>query len=444
MKIFLYIISFLLALYGSFISLNAFIFTETHWFVETIVLLLSGLFLIAALLIFKKNRGSDINQYIVSATIFHIFIILFAFGSLMSFLRFFQSGEGIAAAIVYATFSVFVIYVNTVIGEITSSEFVEKLQNLKNFELKEFSDKNILDILGKNITINKKTQLNIPFKFELELNGEFSAKADKYGFDVVAWNKEVDIWNRKKKDDVEKIRHYENLYVKHEQALQMYQLGQQTRKGTFLQAGEKKQGGLALLLTSGDKKPKAPSKPTLWNLEALNKSDFMLNKEGIEKFNDQKISIKNEYAYFNFLNADTFMNVFDFKEYENIKKIINEIVNLKDIPDFSNTNIVYDAKSTDIEISFDNSFTKSGKIIDNGKNILEVDIKNNNDNDNSNVLNSLIDQKKYALKNIRFIKYEVDYSIRDIKYIPFLRIDYSLNGEDKVAILDYISRTTFN
>ena len=173
-------------------------------------------------------------------------------------------------------------------------------------------------------------------------------------------------------------------------------------------------------------------------------SDFLTNNEGIEKFNGQKISKKNEYAYFNFLNKDTFMNVFDFKEYENIKKIINEIINLKDIPDFSNTNIDYDAKSSDIEISFDNSFTKSGKIIDNGKNILEVTIKNNNDNDNSNVLYSLIDQEKYALKNIRFIKYEVDYSIRDIKYIPFLRIDYSLKGEDKVAILDYISRSTFN
>jgi uncharacterized protein with NRDE domain len=211
-----------------------------------------------------------------------------------------------------------------------------------------------------------------------------------------------------------------------------------------LQAGENKKGGAALLLTAGDKKPKEPSKPAYHKLRNLNKSDFLTNNEGIEKFNDQKISKKNEYAYFNFLNAETFMDVFDFKEYENIKKIINEILNLKDIPDFSNTNIAYDVKSSDIEISFDNSFTKSGKIIDNGKNILEVTIKNNNDNDNSNVLYSLIDQEKYALKNIRFIKYEVDYSIRDIKYIPFLRIDYSLKGEDKVAILDYISRSTFN
>ena len=443
MKILLYIISFLLASVGFIILFSSLLDSDLGWDTKTFILLISSLFLIPAFLIFEKNRGRNINSFTVRFITLYTFSILLAIGSVMSFLSFYQSGEGIEAAIVYAIFSI-LFFIFKKRGKIGSSGFASKLQNLKNFELKEFSDQNILDLLGKNITINKKTQVNIPFKFELELNGEFSAEADKYGFDVVAWNKEVSIENRKNEENKEMKKHYESLYATYDQALQTYQLAQQTRKAAFLQAGENKKGGAALLLTAGDKKPKEPSKPAYHKLRNLNKSDFLTNNEGIEKFNDQKISKKNEYAYFNFLNKDTFMNVFDFKEYENIKKIINEILNLKDIPDFSNTNIDYDAKSSDIEISFDNSFTKSGKIIDNGKNILEVTIKNNNDNDNSNVLYSLIDQEKYALKNIRFIKYEVDYSIRDIKYIPFLRIDYSLKGEDKVAILDYISRSTFN
>ena len=66
---------------------------------------------------------------------------------------------------------------------------------------------------------------------------------------------------------------------------QTYQLAQQTRKAAFLQAGENKKGGAALLLTSGDKKPKEPSKPAYHKLRNLNKSDFLTNNEGIEKFN---------------------------------------------------------------------------------------------------------------------------------------------------------------
>jgi len=52
----------------------------------------------------------------------------------------------------------------------------------------------------------------------------------------------------------------------------------------------------------------------------------------------------------------------------------------------------------------------------------------------------LIDQDKFALKNVKFTNYNVDYKSENVSYIPFLRIDYSHKGE-KINILDYISRS---
>lgn len=443
MKILRYIISFLLASIGLVILIASLIDSNLGWDTKTIILFVSSLFLIPAYLIFEKNRGNNITFFNVRFISLYAFSIILGIGAIMSFFSYYQSGEGIEGAIVYSIFSI-IFFIFKKRGKIGSSGFVSKLQNLKNFELKEFSDQNILDLLGKKITVNKKTQVNIPFKFELELNGAFSAEADKYGFDLDTWNKDVAIENQKIRENEENKKHYELLYAEYDRALQTYQLAQQTRKATVVQAGLQKKGGAAILLTSGDKKPKKPAKPVYHKIRKLNKSDYLTNNEGVEKFIDQKISKKDEYAYFNFLNAEAFINIFDFKEYKNIKKIINEILTLKDMPDFSDTDIVYDLKSTDIKISYYDNIPKSGNIIDGGKNNLENSIKSENDKDNTNVLYSLIDQDKYALKNIKFLKYNVDYKIKDTKFIPFLRIDYSDKGEDKVAILDYISRSVFN
>ena len=138
------------------------------------------------------------------------------------------------------------------------------------------------------------------------------------------------------------------------------------------------------------------------------------------------------------------MNIFDFKKYENIKKIINEILTLKNMPDFKKTIIDYKIKSNDIKISFNKNVSQKGNIKNDAKNEFETAIKNENDKDNLDLLYNLIDQKKFALKNVKFTKYNVDYVSTNISYIPFLRIDYSDKGEKKVAILDYISRSIIN
>ena len=64
-----------------------------------------------------------------------------------------------------------------------------------------------------------------------------------------------------------------------------------------------------------------------------------------------------------------------------------------------------------------------------------------NDNDNLSSLYSLIDPDKFALKNVKFTNYNIDYKSENVSYIPFLRVDYSHKGEKKIAILDYISRS---
>ncbi len=443
MKIFLYIISFLLAVPGAIIFIASFLDPDLDYVVKTAIIFISSLFLIPSFLIFKKNRGETINFTYVRFVSLYAFSIIFALGALLIFVNVYRFNSGFEAGIVYAIFSILFFWLKKK-GQISASSFASRLQNIKDFKLKEFSDQDILDLIGKKITVNKKTQVNIPFKFELELNGKFSAEADKYGFDVIKWNQEVKIENQKVKENEEKKSHYELLFSNYDKALQTYQLAQQTRKATVVQAGLQKKAGGAFLLTSGDKKPKEPTKPVYHKIRKLNKSDFLTKKEGTETFNDQKISNKKEYVYFNFVNAEAFMNIFDFKKYENIKKIINEILTLKNMPDFSKTIIDYNIKSNDTKISFNENISQKGNIRDNAKNEFEISIKNENDKDNTDLLYSLIDQDKFALKNIKFTKYNIDYKSKNIAYIPFLRIDYSDKGEDKVAILDYISRSAFH
>ena len=442
MKIILYIVSLVLFLIGLLITLAITLDPDQDIAVKTLVLFISSLFFIPSFLIFKKNRGQVINFAFTRFVSFYAFSIIFAFGSLMSFINVLRDFGGHENGIVFAIFSILFFFFKKK-GQMSASGFASRLQNLKNFELKEFSEQDILDLLGKKITIKKKTQVNVPFKFELELNGQFSAEADKYGFDVAKWNNEVKIENQKVKENEEKKKHYELLYAEYDKALQTYQLAQQTRKAAVINAGLQKKGGGAMLLTAGDKKPKEPAKPTYHQIRKLNKSDFLTNNEGIEKFNDQKISLKKQYAYFNFTNSESFLNIFDFKEYENVKKIINEILALKKMPDFSETNISYDIKSDDVQISFNDNISKHGNILDNSKNVLEECIKYESDKNNTDLIYTLIDQEKYALKNIKFTKYNADYKLRNVSYIPFLRIDYSDKGEDKVAILDYISKSAF-
>jgi len=445
MKIPLYLLSIILALPGAIIFVASFLDPDLDYAVKTLVILISSLLLIPSFLIFKKNRGEIISFSYARFVSFYAFSIIFALGALMIFINGirYNSDAEAEGGIVYLIFSILFFWLKKK-GQISSSSFAMRLQNLKNFKLKEFSDQDILDLIGKKITVNKKTQVNIPFKFELKLSGKFSAEADKYGFDLIRWNQEVKIENQKIKENEEKKRHYESLYVEYDKALQTYQLAQQTRKATLVQAGLQKKAGGAFLLTSGDKKPKEPTKPAYHKINNLNKSDFLTKKEGIEKFNDQKTFIKKEYAYFNFVNAESFMNIFDFKKYENIKKIINEILTLKNMPDFKKTIIDYKIKSNDIKISFNKNVSQKGNIKNDAKNEFETAIKSENDKDNLDLLYNLIDQKKFALKNVKFTKYNVDYVSTNISYIPFLRIDYSDKGEKKVAILDYISRSIIN
>ena len=444
MRIFLYLVSFFLAAFGVSLILFGFLDPDIDYSIKTFITFFSSLFLIPSFLIFKKNRGETINFVYVRFVSLYTFSIIFAFGALMIFVNAYRFSTDFEAGVVYAIFSILFFWLKKK-GQISASSFASRLQNLRDFKLKEFSDQDILDLIGKKITINKKTQINVPFKFELELNGKFSAEADKYGFDLIKWNQEVRIENQKIKENEEKKRHYELLFVEYDKALQTYQLAQQTRKAAVLQAGlQKKAAGGAFLLTSGDKKPKEPAKPVYHKIRELNKSDFLTKKEGTEIFSDQKISNKNEYAYFNFVNAEAFINIFDFKKYENIKKIINEILTLKNMPDFSKTIIDFSIKSNDIKISFNETIPQKGKINNDAKNEFEISIKNENCKDNTNLLYSLIDQDKFALKDIKFTKYNIDYKLKNIAYIPFLRIDYSEKGQDKVVILDYISRSAFH
>ena len=442
MKISLYLLSVVLALPGALIFIASFLDPDLDNATKTAVIFVSSLLLIPSFLIFKKNRGETISFSYARFVSLYAFSIIFALGALMIFVNGirYNSDADAEAGIVYLIFSILFFWLKKK-GQISSSSFAMRLQNLKNFKLKEFSDQDILDLIGKKITVNKKTQVNIPFKFELKLSGKFSAEADKYGFDLIKWNQEVKIENQKVRENEDKKRHYELLYVEYDKALQTYQLAQQTRKATVVKAGLQKKAGGAFLLTSGDKKPKEPKKPVYHKISNLNKSDFLTKKEGIEKFNDQRISIKKEYAYFNFVNAESFMNIFDFKKYENIKKIINEILTLKNTPDFKKTIIDYKIKSDDIKILFNKNVSQKGNIKNDAKNEFETSIKNENDKDNLDLLYSLIDQKKFALKNVKFTKYNVDYRSTNVSYIPFLRIDYSDKGKKKVAILDYISRS---
>ena len=200
MKILLYLVSFFLAVIGAIIFLAGTLDPDIDYVVKTLIIFISSLFLVPSFLIFKKNRGETINFVYVRFVSLYTFSIIFALGALSIFVNVYRFSTDFEAGIIYAIFSILFFWLKKK-GQISASSFASRLQNLRDFKLKEFSDQDILDLIGKKITINKKTQVNIPFKFELELNGKFSAEADKYGFDLIKWNQEVKIENQKVKEN---------------------------------------------------------------------------------------------------------------------------------------------------------------------------------------------------------------------------------------------------
>jgi len=152
MKIPLYLLSIILALPGAIIFVASFLDPDLDYAVKTLVILISSLLLIPSFLIFKKNRGEIISFSYARFVSFYAFSIIFALGALMIFINSirYNSDAEAEGGIVYLIFSILFFWLKKK-GQISSSSFAMRLQNLKNFKLKEFSDQDILDLIGKKL-----------------------------------------------------------------------------------------------------------------------------------------------------------------------------------------------------------------------------------------------------------------------------------------------------
>ena len=96
-------------------------------------------------------------------------------------------------------------------------------------------------------------------------------------------------------------------------------------------------------------------------------------------------------------------------------------------------------------IKFNDSFLYSDLCERNGGNntdLLKTNIINFEENLKKNKVESILKDKDLKLGNFSIKSNKINYNIKDLNYLPFLRLEVEdKKGDRKIEIIDYISRT---
>ena len=96
-------------------------------------------------------------------------------------------------------------------------------------------------------------------------------------------------------------------------------------------------------------------------------------------------------------------------------------------------------------IKFNDSFLYSDLCERNGVNntdLLKTNIINFEENLKKNKVESILKDKDLKLGNFNIKSNKINYNIKDLNYLPFLRLEVEdKKGDQKIEIIDYISRT---
>ena len=329
-------------------------------------------------------------------------------------------------------------------GKISSKDIATKISSLKDFKYKDFDDNELLKLLGKDTKIISKKNICFPFNFHIELNSKSDLEAQQIGFDVMSWNKDVERENKKNSENKRLKERYEDLMMQHENAKQLYNNAKMKRNQIIADA-RKGNKLLPYIANPIGSPPKAPKKPNYYVIKDLKKENYYTKDKGTELIKNLELRHNENLNYFNFLNKDNFSNIFDISEWKVITKLLKDIYVSSEKKDLGHIISDFQPQDQDIKIKFNDKFLYSDsfeEVVGENTDLLKVEIINFEKKYKKNKVENILKDKDLILGNFNIKSNKINYNIKDLNYLPFLRIEVEdKNSDKKIEIIDYISRT---
>ena len=449
-KILLYISSFFLIGFG-FLLTYAVVFEENIYSSNDEILsgiMLTSAFSLISLLFFLPGvhlSGFIKNNKFISRlnifTILSLFHLATLCGFLIKFMKYnYEVDRNLA---IYCFIVSLICFYLRKKGKISSKDIASKIASLTDFKYEEFGDEELLKLLGRSTKIISKKNVCFPFNFHINLESKSDVEAQKMGFDVGSWNDAIARENKKIADNQRMRDHYENLMMQYENAKQLYSNAKMQRNQMIQNARKSKT--LAYFANPIGSPPKRPEKPKYHTLSNPKEEDFYTKDEGTEIIKNLELKHSNDLNYFNFFDKGSFSRIFDISEWKVVTKILKDIFISSEKNNLGHINSDFEPQDNDIKIKFNNSFLYSDSFdgkVSKDTSLLKAHIINFEKIHKRKKVENILKDKNLRLGNFKINSNKINYNIKDINYLPFLRVEVEeKNANKKIEIIDYIART---
>jgi len=450
-KILLYISSFFLIGFG-FLLTYAVVFEENTYSSNDEILsgiILTSAFSLISLLFFLPGvhlSGFIKNNKFISRlnifTILSLFHLATLCGFLIKFMKYnYEVDRNLA---IYCFIVSLICFYLRKKSKISSKDIASKISSLTDFKYKEFDDNELSKLLGNNTKIISRKNVCFPFNFHIDLESKSDVEAQQMGFDVASWNKIIQRENKKIDENKRLKERYEDLMMQYEQAKQSYNIAKMNRNQMIANA-RKDNKLLPWIANPLGSPPKAPKKPNYYTIEDPKKEDFYTKDKGTELIKNLELKHNENQNYFNFLDKDSFSKIFDISEWKAVTKIMRDIYTSSETKNLGQINSDFEPQDQDIKIKFNNSFLYSDSFegkVGNSNDLLKANIIDFENNHKKKKVEKVLNDKDLKLGNFKIKSNKISYNIKDLNYLPFLRLEVEgKNGDKKIEIIDYLSRT---
>ena len=336
-------------------------------------------------------------------------------------------------------------------NEYNMSEVLSHYIYRKEKKVNVFSEEEYKKLLGTNSTIIRESAYLFPLGYEIQSSYActFTGMAGK--FDQSSWNRDVRHWNDIIAKNKVIQRRYDDLMGPYQIAMQNYNISQQTRYTTVQQTRSENRL-LALLLTSGAKKPEKPklkllklpkepkrdeyTKFTDMKTGSISRNMVNLNFCTLEygsrdKFNNDHI-IENDKDTFGLL-IDSYMKVGTSNWKDKINKHVDnieiyELTQWAETISFSDKEALKKAKVANLSKRSDIESVLCNNVVN--------DIKKNIDECSLPEIGGNI-----RLKDVKVEITKFSYKINATKFLPLQFVEYTnKKGKNDIKVLDFMSK----
>ena len=450
-KILSYFLTFILLGFG-FLLIYFTVFDEDHFgtgydllagiFLTIFVSLLTLLFFLPGIHLSGFIKNNKLISRLNIFTVLSLYHFVCVIGYLLKFTKYnYEIDRNLA---IYCFIVSLICFYLRKKGKISSKNIASKISSLTDFKYKEFDDNELSKLLGNNTKIISKKNVCFPFNFNINLESKSDVEAQQMGFDVASWNKIIQRENKKIDENKRLKERYEDLMMQYEQAKQSYNIAKMNRNQMIANArkGNKLLPWIANPLGSP---PKAPKKPNYYTIEDPKKEDFYTKDKGTELIKNLELKHNENQNYFNFLDKDSFSKIFDISEWKVVTKIMRDIYISSETKNLGQINSDFEPQDQDIKVKFNNSFLYSDSFegkVGNSNDLLKANIIDFENNHKKKKVEKVLNDKDLKLGNFKIKSNKISYNIKDLNYLPFLRLEVEgKNGDKKIEIIDYLSRT---